>query len=92
MYLSGEVRGWHLEQIERECRRRVDTLDAEWRRQFDDLARQVRETKSALHALELRASARITGTGDGLVDGMMMVVAWAPMALAILIMIAAARR
>lgn len=87
MHHSGEVSGAHLDRLESEFRRRLNQLDAEWQRRFDDLDRRLRETKSALEALDRRVSATASEWGDG----MMTVMAWAPLWLVILVL-AVARR
>ena len=74
MYHTGEVKALHLNQVEDELRRRIDELD-----------RRLRETKSALDALEWRARARESELGDG----WMMAIAWSPVAILILIALAA---
>ncbi len=75
MYHTGEVTAQDLSRMEGEFQRRIDELD-----------RRVRETKSTLDALEWRTRAHESELGDG----WMMAVAWSP--IAILIMIALAAR
>ena len=66
-----EVSRRDLQSLDSEFRRQLNERDADWRRRFDDLDRRLREAKAALE--------RVDHGANSIGDGIMMVLAWAPL-------------